>query len=133
MKTLKQTLKYDFKCLDCRDRRRIAKFCSKKEMLSIGIEYTGNDKWKPIPFTEENVDEQFKKDIVFAWEKYVNDRGISTQFMLEVLKMWCWILEIDISVCDTTEELIQFLGEIYHLEKELGEIKKCQENTTAIM
>lgn len=94
MKTLEQIYKsYDSQCLDGRDLHRLADFISKEDGHKIGIEFKEDAKHEPIDFTRENVLKQLKQDVAFAFEKALNQRGISSSLMYEVVKMWNWILE----------------------------------------
>lgn len=97
MKTLEQ-IKQDYKSetLDGRDIGRLSQFLSEDDLLAsfgrtLKEEYKG--KHEPIPFTRENVLSQLEKDVRFGFEKALNQRGISSSFMYEVVKMWNWILE----------------------------------------
>lgn len=122
MKTLDEVISnYKFQCADCRDRMRVAKFCTPEQMKKIGIMYMGKDSvYIPLEYTEENIDKMFKADIKFAYDKYKNSKGLIILYMTDVLRMWCWILEIDISLCQDMDELFDFLADIYKIE----EIKK---------
>ena len=95
MKTVEQILKYEFQCLDGRDLYRLFDFLTEEQLNSIGVtlkeEYKG--KHKTIPLTREKVLENLERDVAFAFEKALDQRGISASFMYEVVKMWNWILE----------------------------------------
>ena len=96
MKDLETIIKdYKSDCLDGRDISRLAMFIPEERLEEIGVElkekYKG--KHKVIPFTRENVLEQLKDDLDFAFEKALDRRGISASCMFEVIKMWNWILE----------------------------------------
>ena len=96
MKDLETIIKnYKSDCLDGRDISRLAMFIPEERLEEIGVElkekYKG--KHKAIPFTRENVLEQLKDDLDFAFEKALDRRGISASLMFDVIKMWNWILE----------------------------------------
>lgn len=44
-------------------------------------------------WTEEEVLKQLEKDVRFGLEKAIDKRGLSAAFMLEVVNMWCHLLE----------------------------------------
>jgi hypothetical protein len=96
MKNLDQ-IKNEYKSntLDGRDLYRLMDFIPEHELGDFGItlkeEYVG--KHKHIDFTRENVLIQLQKDVDFGFEKALNQRGISSSLMYEVVKMWNWILE----------------------------------------
>jgi hypothetical protein len=96
MKTLKEIMaQYKSKTLDGRDLHRLVQFIPEKDLKKFGIElkdeYKG--KHKEIPFTKENILVQLKEDVEFGFEKALNQRGISSSLMAEVVMMWNWILE----------------------------------------
>jgi len=99
MKTLDEVLtNYKFNCLDGRDKVRLAQFvtCDKLTLLDLKLkEGVTEDEWNEnvLPFTRENILKQLKKDVEFGFEKALDERGISSSFMFEVVKMWNWILE----------------------------------------
>lgn len=96
MKTLEQVEKlYTSKALDGRDVNRLAQFVAEADMGKFGL--TLREEWvgkhEPIAFTRENVLAQLRKDVAFGFEKALNQRGISSSLMYEVVAMWNWILE----------------------------------------
>jgi len=96
MKTLNEVKKlFKFNALDGRDLNRLMQFIPENELGDFGIElkeeYIG--KHKSIKFTKENILKQLKEDIEFGFEKALNQRGISSSLMYEVVSMWNWILE----------------------------------------
>ena len=96
MKTLQYIKEnYKAKTIDGRDIDRLAQFIPENELKDFGIrlknEYKG--KHKEIPFTRENILKQVEKDVAFGFEKAMNRRGISSELMYEVVRMWNWILE----------------------------------------
>ena len=73
---------------------RLCQFLTEEQGKALGFVVKEGCTWDaPIPFTEENVLKQLEKDIKFGWEKACGNRGISAEFMYEVVKGWCKILE----------------------------------------
>lgn len=94
MKTLEQVKAlYESKTLDGRDLYRLAKFIPKEELKDFGLELKEGAEHEHIPFTRENILSQLEKDVEFGFEKALNQRGISSSLMFEVVKMWNWVLE----------------------------------------
>jgi len=96
MKTLQQIKElYKSKTLDGRDLYRLADFIPEDQLKDFGItlneEYVGKHVAKE--FTKENILLQLKDDVEFGFEKALNQRGISSSLMYEVVNMWNWILE----------------------------------------
>jgi hypothetical protein len=96
MKTLEQIYEdYKSETLDGRDLSRLAQFIPEKDLSRMGLqlkdEFVGKHVHKPL--TRENILEQLKEDVDFGFEKALNKRGISSELMYEVVKMWNWILE----------------------------------------
>lgn len=81
----------------CEDRfgRRLIDFLTEEQMKELGFEMKEEFKGthKPIPYTEENVLKQLKRDVEFGYEKACNHRGISSSLMFEVVKDWCGVLQ----------------------------------------
>lgn len=96
MKTLDQiAAEYKSETLDGRDLYRLAQFIPESRLGEFGIElkpeFVGKHEHKE--FTKENVLIQLKDDVEFGFEKALNQRGISSSLMAEVVQMWNWILE----------------------------------------
>lgn len=95
MKTLEQILDYKSESLDGRDLNRLAQFIPEPMLIKIGVklkdEYVGKHEVKP--FTRDNVLEELKGDLAFAFQKALDKRGISASLMYEVVSMWNWVLE----------------------------------------
>ena len=96
MKTLQQVKElYTSQTLDGRDLNRLAQFIPESELKDFGLElkeeYIGTH--KHIEFTKENILLQLQKDVAFGFEKALNRRGLSSEAMFDVVKMWNWILE----------------------------------------
>ena len=101
MKTLEQVISaYKSQTLDGRDLMRLAAFVPNDQLHLLGLEYLGETQGnigravrEVLPFTRENVLAQLKEDVAFAFEKALDRRGISSQFMFECVRMWNWVLE----------------------------------------
>lgn len=78
-------------CIDGRDFVRLCSFFRPDEIHILG--YTTTKHYEPKEWTEENIKQELKRDLEFAFEKALNKRGISSSLMYEVIKMWLWILE----------------------------------------
>jgi hypothetical protein len=96
MKTLQQIYEnYKSETLDGRDLNRLAQFVPEADLSKIGVElkeeYKGKHEVKE--FTRENILTQLKEDVAFGFEKALNQRGISSSLMFEVVMIWNWILE----------------------------------------
>lgn len=86
----------DFEEDDIFDRRftkRFLAFIPTEEWEKYGFKYTGETKFKPKEWTEENILEQLKEDVEFGYEKAKNERGISSCLMASVVNAWCKILQ----------------------------------------
>lgn len=96
MKTLEQIkTEYHSETIDGRDLNRLMQFIPENDLKSFGIEikkeYIGKHKHKP--FTKKNILKQLKDDVAFGFDKALDQRGLSSSAMAEVVKMWNWILE----------------------------------------
>lgn len=96
MKTMQQIKEqYKSRALGGRDTTRLIRFVSEAELsdfdVSLKPEYVGT--WEPIEFTRDNVIAQLRDDVAFGFEKALNQRGISSSLMFDVVRMWNWILE----------------------------------------
>lgn len=99
MKTLQQIKElYKSKCLDGRDLDRLVQFIPFSEFPFLGMELkpeVTEEEWNKTckEFTRENVLIQLQSDVEFGFEKALDQRGLSSSMMAEVVKMWNWILE----------------------------------------
>lgn len=96
MKTLDQIAQlYVSKTIDGRDLNRLSQFVPDDMLSRFGLklneEAQGNR--EVLEFTRENVLKQLEKDVDFGFEKALNQRGISSSLMYQVVKMWNWVLE----------------------------------------
>ena len=81
-------------CLDGRDYSRLCDYFPVEDWGKLGFSLKEGEKpSKAKPFTKQSILKQLKGDLEFAFEKALNQRGISSSFMYEVIKMWMWVLE----------------------------------------
>lgn len=81
-------------CMDGRDFSRLCNYFPVKDWEKLGFSLKEGEKPpKAKPLTEQNILKQLKSDLEFAFEKALDQRGISSSFMHEVIKMWMWVLE----------------------------------------
>lgn len=86
-------------CLDGRDFGRLTDFFPPAdwEVFGFGVEEGADlSEIKHKEWTRENVLAQLTLDVAFGFEKAHGQRGISSSFMAEVVKMWMWVLEDDV-------------------------------------
>ena len=96
MKSLQQIIKtYKSETLDGRDLNRLIQFVPESDWHKLGMSRNPEYKEEFIPteFTRKNVLKQLEKDVEFGFEKALNQRGISSELMYNVVSMWNWILE----------------------------------------
>ena len=81
--------------LDDRFGVRLCKFLTVEQAEKIGFEFKPEYKDTHIPkeFTRENILEQLTKDVKFGFEKAMNQRGISSGLMFDVVLKWNRVLE----------------------------------------
>lgn len=95
MKTLQQAAQ-EFKpqSFDGRDLRRFSVYLPLEYFEKFGLSLSDpNEPYEPKEFTRENILDQLKIDLEFAFEKALDQRGLSSMAMFCVIKMWNWILE----------------------------------------
>lgn len=83
-------------CIDSRDFSRLCKFFPAETLSDFGFTLKDGTDWTPLSWTEENILRELKEDVAFGFEKALNQRGISSSLMYEVVKMWLWVLEDDL-------------------------------------
>jgi len=95
VKTVEQIVTYKQKCLDGRDVERLGDFVPEAQLGEIGLAINPGEKGKhvPQPLTREAIIERMKDDVAFGFEKFLNHRNISTNFMSHVVLMWLWVLD----------------------------------------
>lgn len=79
--------------LDKRWTKRFIDFLPTDEWGKYGFSYAGQEPYVPKEWTYENILEQLKEDVMFGYEKAVNERGISSELMAMVVNAWCKVLE----------------------------------------
>jgi hypothetical protein len=120
MKSIEELIKYEFTCIDDRDKYRIVEFLTIPQLEKIGItlkkEYA--ETYKPKEFTRDIVLEMLKGDIEFGIEKALSERGISSSLMYNVVKMWDWILDEHFQDYDYHDYGIHFFNDVnnYYFE-----------------
>jgi hypothetical protein len=83
-------------CIDGRDFARLTEWFELSEWTHFGFALKeGADPTPVKPWTEESVVEQLRRDTLFGFEKACDERGISSSFMYETVKMWLHILDDD--------------------------------------
>jgi len=86
--------------IDGRDFSRLADFFPVEDWIYLGFKPKANADINPIVWSKENLLIQLKRDLEFAFEKALDQRGISASCMYVVVKMWLWILEDELSECE---------------------------------
>lgn len=87
-------------CLDSRDYSRLLAFFDADHFSIFGFHIEDGATHTPTEFTRETVLEQLKRDVSFGFEKALAKRGISSDLMYEVVKMWMWVLEDELQYHD---------------------------------
>ncbi len=84
-------------CLDERDYFRLSSFFPLDQWVHFGASLKGGfDPPVPRDWTEDLVKDQLHADVLFGIEKAEDERGISSDMMYHVVKMWLWLLEDDL-------------------------------------
>jgi hypothetical protein len=98
MKTIEEILNnYEIEWetpIDDRFGARLCQFLTEEQMESIGFsmrEY--KEQYVPKEWTRENILEQLKDDVEFGFEKALDQRGISSGLMFDVVRKWNKVLE----------------------------------------
>lgn len=97
MKTIEEILKNysEYKTpIDDRFGRRFSGFLTQEQAAKIGFVPKEGHEWPaPKAWTKENVLAQLKADVEFGFEKALNQRGISSGLMFDVVLKWNRVLE----------------------------------------
>ncbi len=97
MKTIQQILDNwkDYEgFLDDRFGKRFSDFLTEEQAASIGWTLKDGCEWpEPKEWTKENILAQLKEDVAFGFEKALNQRGISSSLMFDVVLKWNRVLE----------------------------------------
>lgn len=74
---------------------RLCQFLTEEQINSIGFSISDEFKGKHVPkeWTRENILKQLKSDVEFGFEKALNQRGISSGLMFDVVLKWNRVLE----------------------------------------
>lgn len=105
MKTLEQIFNYkggdNCNVIDGRDKSRLLDFVPVSDWAKLGFAPKENATLvAPLPFTEENVKAALARDLDFAFDKALGQRGISASLMWDVIKMWMWVLDDELQNCN---------------------------------
>ena len=85
---------------DGRDFHRLSEFFPVSDLAVFGFELAEGVEESDVEvkdWTRENILDQLKRDLDFAFEKALDRRGISSSAMWDVIKMWMWVLEDDLA------------------------------------
>lgn len=96
MKTLEEIKTgYKSNTIDGRDLHRLAQFIPEDQLEDFGLKLNEDavGTHEHVELTKENVLKQLEQDVAFGFEKALNQRGISSSLMAEVVQMWNWVLE----------------------------------------
>lgn len=87
--------------LDGRDYARLAEFFPASEIETFGFNLKPDaGPWEPKAWTEEVLLAQLREDVEFGFKKALDERGISSELMNAVIKMWLWVLDDPLQDCD---------------------------------
>lgn len=84
---------YKAQSFDGRDFARIVPFCTVEQANSIGFALKDDANHVPVEFTRDTVLKYLKNDLAFAFEKALDQRGLSAMAMYFTIKFYNWILE----------------------------------------
>jgi hypothetical protein len=88
-------------CIDGRELNRLSDFVPPDEWPLLGVtlrEGVDPSQLEPNkPWAREAMIEQLRTDVAFGFEKALGRRGISSELMWTVVKMWLWILDCPIA------------------------------------
>lgn len=93
-------------CLDMRDYNRLSSYFPVKDWAVFSIkpsEAFDPAKFEVKDWTRANILSNLASDVDFGFEKALDKRGISANFMFFCVKQWLWILEDPL--CDQADEL----------------------------
>lgn len=92
MKALESVIKnYKSNTLDGRDVVRLARFLPRERVHELDL--IPDESFTQVDYTRENILKQLEKDVSFGFEKALSRRGLSSNMMADVVRMWNWILE----------------------------------------
>lgn len=97
MKTIEEILENysNYKTpIDDRFGRRFSDFLTQEQGAKIGFIPKEGHEWPaPKEWTRENILAQLKEDVAFGFDKALNQRGISSGLMFDVVLKWNRVLE----------------------------------------
>ena len=100
MKTKEQVLEQvkagkESQCLDRRDFSRLIDYYPIEDWGHFGFSLKESAGRPPAPkkWTKENIIADMQGDVSFGFEKALDQRGISSGLMHEVVLMWLWVLD----------------------------------------
>lgn len=97
---------FESQAIDGRDAIRLAQFVTDEQLPLIGLSIAPKEANEEQPprvikeWTHDNVIAQLEDDLKFAFEKALNQRGISASCMYGVIRMWNTILEEGLEYMD---------------------------------
>ena len=113
------------KCIDGRDFQRLATFFPEEDLKEFGFSPKDGVEYKPQELTRENVLSELQSDLAFGFKKALNQRGISSGLMYEVVKLWMWVLDDKLADHDTYPmyglPLFKAVAVKYGFENEIGD------------
>ena len=81
-------------CLDGRDFSRLTRYFPVEEWPLFGFKLKDGVAAKATKaYTQENILKELCGDVAFGFQKALDRRGISSELMYEVVKMWLWVLD----------------------------------------
>lgn len=128
MKTLQEILEnYNEYETPLEDRfgKRLCKFLTPEQAAQIGFAFRNEAEHKPKEWNEENILAQLKDDVLFGYEKCIDERAISASLMYEVVKAWCKVLENgvdEIPYYNFGREMFEKVASRYGWSEELAKI-----------
>lgn len=91
-------LKYhESDAIDGRDMARLLAYVTLDEVCEAvpELQEKGAEPWETTPLTREAVLKAFERDLAFAFEKALDQRGISADCMFHVVRAYGWLLKDD--------------------------------------
>jgi len=81
-------------CMDSRDYGTLTEYFPVGDWKMLGFSPKDDVTiTAPKPWTKENIIKEMNGDNDFGFEKALNQRGLSSGFQYESVKLWLWILE----------------------------------------
>lgn len=113
---------------------RLCLFLTEEEANKIGFERVDKNKpWEtPKEWTKENIIAQLKEDVALGFEKALNQRGISSSLMFDVVRKWNIVLEDGLENYDENNyaqyglPLFKATAVKYGFDNPIGEDSGCE-------